>query len=665
LHFSCQPESGLTGRFRPLDAIKMSTNLTLKARFSVVILACLGTLPAAGAAATKPAAPKPAAPLAGVHYRVSFPAPQTHYVEVEATLPTDRKPQIDVTMPVWTPGSYLVREYSRNIENVAARGPGGQTLAIDKTRKNHWTISTGGAPNVILSYRVYSREMSVRNNWVDDKFALLNGAQTFITLLEPHATRPHEVQIVLPAPWKISISGLPAATDGTANHFVAPDYDTLVDSPIVAGNPAVYEFEVGGKKHYLVNQGEGGIWDGPRSAKDVEKIVREAERFWGALPYEKYVFFNLLVDSGGGLEHKSSCTLMSSRWATTTRDRYVNWLDLVGHEYFHAWNVKRLRPVELGPFDYENEVYTTGLFIAEGFTDYFGPLLVRRAGLVTDAEYLREISNNIRELQTTPGRLAQPVDAASYDAWIKYYRPDENSANVSVSYYTKGAIIAFLLDAKIRHATNGAKSLDDVMRLAFQRFGGPKGYTVDEFRKTAEEATGVDLREWWHKAVDTTEELDYTEALDLYGFRFATFGPGDRRGRGGSGSPVATNSESAATGAGTGGRAWLGLTYRNDNGRLLVSQVRRGTPGFDAGFSVDDEILAIGDFRVRPDQFATRLESYRPGQTVTFLVARRDELTRLTVTFGSEPEERWRIEPRPDATADQQHARQIWVTGTH
>jgi len=476
------------------------------------------------------------------------------------------------------------------------------------------------------------------------------------------------VQIVLPADWKISISGLASAPDGAANHYLAPDYDTLVDSPIVVGNPKVYEFEVSGKKHYLVNQGEGGIWDGPRSAADVEKIVHEAEKFWGALPYEKYVFFNLLTDAGGGLEHRNSCMLMSSRWRSTTREGYASWLGLVGHEYFHAWNVKRLRPVELGPFDYENEVYTTGLFIAEGFTDYYGALLVRRAGLINDGEYLRDVSANIRELQTTPGRLVQPVEDASRDAWIKLYRPDENSPNVTISYYTKGAVIAFVLDAKIRHATNGSKSLDDVMRLAFQRYSGAKGYTTEEFRKAAEEVAGTDLRDWWHKTIDTTAELDYTEALDLYGLRFVASEAGGRRG--GTASPVATNGESAGAAGGAGSaraadRAFLGLVWRNDNGRLMVSQVRRGTPGFDAGFSVDDEILAIGDFRVRPDQFNTRLESYRAGQTVTFLIARRDELTRLNVTFGHEPDERWRLEPKSDATADQQRQRQSWVTETH
>jgi predicted metalloprotease with PDZ domain len=187
---------------------------------------------------------------------------------------------------------------------------------------------------------------------------------------------------------------------------------------------------------------------------------------WGFLPYEKYLFLNLLTESGGGLEHKNSTVLMASRWTTRTRRSYNNWLDLASHEFFHAWNVKRLRPVELGPFDYENEVHTKNLWIAEGVTEYYADLTLHRAGLITRDEYLDSVSDRIEELQTTPGRLVQSAEMASFDAWIKYYRPDENSINTAVSYYTKGSVVGLLLDARVRKATNGAKSLDDVMKAA-------------------------------------------------------------------------------------------------------------------------------------------------------------------------------------------------------
>src|SRR5580658_5123785 len=314
-------------------------------------------------------------------YTVSFPAPQTHYAVVEAEFPAGGQPSVELFMPVWTPGSYLVREYSRNVEDV--KGPG----AVTKTRKNRWRIETGGAATVRITYRVYCREMSVRTNWVEDSFALLNGAPTFMTLVGGLA-RPHEVTLALPAAWKTTMSGMDEVPGGVPHHYRAPDYDTLVDSPILAGNPAVYRFEIDGIPHYLVNQGEDGVWDGPRSAADAEKIVRQNRELWGSLPYKKYVFLNLLTEVGGGLEHRNSVCMMTSRWATRTRRGYLGWLDLAAHEYFHAWNIKRLRPVELGPFDYEKENPTRSLWIAEGITDYYAPLTLRRAGLSSTQEFL-------------------------------------------------------------------------------------------------------------------------------------------------------------------------------------------------------------------------------------------------------------------------------------
>jgi predicted metalloprotease with PDZ domain len=426
---------------------------------------------------------------------------------------------------------------------------------------------------------------------------------------------------------------------GGPHHYRAPDFDTLADSPILVGNPKVYEFTVDGKKHYLVNEGEGGVFDGARAAKDLEAVVREHRRMWGSLPYDKYLFLNLLVEAGGGLEHKNSTVLMASRWTTRTRRSYVSWLDLASHEYFHVWNVKRLRPVELGPFDYENEVHTKSLWIAEGVTEYYADLAVHRAGLMTRDEYLDSLSDRIEELQTTPGRLVQSAEMASFDAWIKYYRPDENSINTAVSYYTKGSVVALLLDARVRKATNGAKSLDDVMKAAYDKYSGTRGYTADEFRGVAEQVAGTSLKAFWDAAVSGTAELDYTEALDTLGLRFRSVSvPADRP-----------------------GRPWLGIGTRNDAGRLLVTQVRRDTPALAAGLNVDDEIIAIDDYRVRADRLDNRLDQYRPGDKVTLLVARREQLLRLEVTFGTEPPRAWRLEVNPSATDVQQSSRGRWL----
>jgi predicted metalloprotease with PDZ domain len=589
-----------------------------------------------------------------ISYTLRFPAPQTHYAEVEALIPTDGLPEIELVMAVWTPGSYLVREYARNLEEVEAAGDPGEPLPVVKTSKNRWKVETRDLPRVTVRYRVYAREMSVRTNFVDEGFAILNGAPTFLTRAGA-GHRPHDVRVVLPPQWRISVSPLPPPPGAPAeavNVYRAPDFDTLVDSPIYAGNAPVYHFEAAGRPHLLVNEGEGAIWDGPRSAADVERIVREETAVWGVVPYERYVFFNLITEAGGGLEHRNSCVLMTSRWKSRTREGYRDWLELVSHEFFHTWNVKRLRPVELGPFDYEGEVYTRSLWFAEGVTSYYDALLVHRAGLSTREEFLKKLSKDVESLQTTPGRLVQPLEEASFDAWIKQYRRDENSVNTAVSYYTKGEVVAFLLDARIRHATGGQRSLDDALRLAWQRYSGERGFEREELRATIAEAAGVDLDAWLHGALETTAELGYGEALDWYGLRFVESEEDDDGGKDEKARKGAADEEPAG---------WLGLDTEVQAGRLVVTQVRRGTPGYDAGVNAGDEILALGDYRVPPDGWKERLKAYRPGQKETLLVARREHLTRLPVVFGEKPPLRWKLEVDPEAGQEQRAHLEAWL----
>ena len=583
---------------------------------------------------------------APIRYKLSFPHAQNHYVEVEAAFPTDGKRSIELMMAVWSPGSYLVREYQRQVEDIRIEGQG-DSQAARKTRKNRWVVQTGGGSEVTVRYRVYCREMGVRTNFVERDFAILNGGPTFITMVDG-LDRPHDIELQLPQDWERSVTGLPTHPDGRPNHYRAADFDIVVDSPIAAGNPAVYEFEVAGVPHYLVNLGEGDIWDGPKSAADTKKIVEATYDFWKVMPYRKYVFLNMIVESGGGLEHLNSTLLMTSRWRSRTEKDYRRWLGLVCHEFFHAWNVKKLRPVELGPFDYENENYTKSLWVAEGLTSYYDDLLLKRAELLDQKQYFEALGRQIDSLQTTPGRLVHPVEMSSYDAWIKGYRRDENSVNTSISYYTKGAVIGFLLDAKIRKATNGLKSLDDVMRLTYERFSGEKGFTPEEFRGAASEIAGADLSEWFRRALETTEELDYTEALDYFGLRFKDDDD---------------NKNEKDEGENKEPEAWLGLQTEDRAGRLVVTQVRRQTPGYEYGFNVGDEILAIDDYRVNPTGLEDRLTRYRPRDKASILIARREKLIRIDLEFGEKPPELWKIEAHPDATEEQKARLGEWLKG--
>jgi len=348
-----------------------------------------------------------------------------------------------------------------------------------------------------------------------------------MTLAE-NARRAHDVQIELPAGWTSAMTGLDSAPDGRPNHFRAADYETLADSPIVAGKLGIRRFDVAGKPHVVVSAGDTDGWDGDRAARDLQTFVEECHRFWGFLPYERYVFLLLFRPGGGGLEHRNSnlSTVLArprpradggpaapqARWPS---------LGLEAHEYFHLFNVKRLRPIELGPFDFEKPPTTGSLWIAEGVTSYYSGLLMTRAGLQTPDEYLTSLSSLIGNLQTSPGRLLQSLERSSLEVW-KNSNSGVNPNAATVSYYNKGNVLGLLLDAKIRRTTSGRKSLDDVMRLAYRRYSGARGFTADEFRQTAGEVAGGDLRRWFTSAVSTTDELDYDDLLEWYGLRFVT-----------------------------------------------------------------------------------------------------------------------------------------------
>ena len=455
--------------------------------------------------------------LEPIIYTVRFPAPETHLAEVEATIPTGKRAAIELMMPVWSPGFYRVEDYASRVQSLFACTTDGKTLTVTQPNKNRWRIATNGAASVLVSYKLLCTGRSVTANWVGEDLLVLNGGAAFITLVE-QARRPHEIRLELAAKWKRAMSGLEAAPGGNPNHFRAADYDTLVDTPIVAGDLSVREFEVAGSKHQLVDAGDYKKWDGQRGAQDLEKIVRATRQYWGLLPFKRYVFLNVFRQGGGGLEHSNSTLLTSSPNMTTPT---LRWLSFVSHEYFHAFNVKRLRPVELGPFDYERPPNTSSLWISEGLTTYGADLVIARAGLGNTKDFLSLLSGNITSLQNSPGRLKQTLEQASLDVWSSGTSGVGRDTQNLVSYYVKGPVVGFLLDAKIQRATSGRKSLDDVMRLALKRFGGARGFTAEQFRKTAEDVAGIDLKEAFRIWLASTEELDYSEALDWFGLRFA------------------------------------------------------------------------------------------------------------------------------------------------
>lgn len=466
-----------------------------------------------------------AADLEPIVYRLRAPSPASHILEVEASIPVDAsKDSVEIRMARWSPGFYRIEDYAGKVQDLTARAENGAALGVEKSRPNRWLIRTGGAKRAIVAYSLRCEQRSVTTNWVGEDLGVLNGAATFLTLVED-GPRPHEIHLDLPAAWKDSATALDPAPDGAAHHYRAPDYDTLVDSPIVAGDLDVRSFLVNGSRHLLVDAGERAGWDARRAASDLERIVTATGKLWGSLPFKRYVFLNVFRPGGGGLEHKNSTLLTTDADRVRSPEGYARWLSFVSHEYMHSWNVKRLRPKELGPFDYENEPRTESLWISEGVTNYYAELMLSRSALWTREAFLSSLSAQIDNLQKQPGRLLQSLERSSLEVWSNSLS-GVNASDKTVSYYVKGHVAGFLLDAKIRAATSGKKTLDDVMRLALARFGGDRGFTAPEFQATAEEAAGTSLDAWFKRSIASAQELEYDAALAWYGLRFTTTGAG-------------------------------------------------------------------------------------------------------------------------------------------
>jgi len=453
--------------------------------------------------------------LEPIQYTFRVIDPEKHIAGVEARIPTGGRATIDLMMTVWTPGYYVIEDYAARVSDLTARSTSGDLLDVSKPRPNRWQVLTGGSPVVTLSYRLLAQGRSVTSNWVDADLGVINGGAAFITLAEK-SRRPHDVRLEMPPSWRQSASGLEPAPGGERHHYRAADFDTLVDSPIVAGDLEIRQFTVDGSVHVIADAGQRSQWNGGAAADKIERMVKEVRTFLGVLPFKRYVFLNVFRQGGGGLEHANSTLLTSSPKMT---EPTTSWLSFVAHEYFHAINVKRLRPVELGPFDYENPPRTTSLWLSEGGTTYFGNLMLARAGIMSTEDFLGSMSAAIASLQKAPGRLLQSLEQSSAEVWTNSNSGVGANAK-TVSYYVKGNVVSFLLDAHIRRLTDGRKSIDDMVRLAYQRYGGERGFTADQLRATAEEVAGRSMKAWFAKAIGSPGELDYGEMLAWFGLRF-------------------------------------------------------------------------------------------------------------------------------------------------
>ncbi|MEO6522038.1 MAG: PDZ domain-containing protein [Mucilaginibacter sp.] len=574
-----------------------------------------------------------AAQPTSINYTVTFPEVQAHYINVEMTISDLKQNTVDVKIPIWTPGSYLIREFAKNVEGFTALA-NGVPLTAYKTSKNTWHIQNGTATTIKLNYRVYSYEISVRTSIADASSAFLSTSGLFM-YPAGMLNQPSTIHIVPYQGWKTVSTSLDPV-NGDQFTLYAPDYDTLFDSPIQVGNQDVFGFETGGVKYEVAMCG-GGNYDKERLKHDLAKIIDEETAIFNENPNKRYVFIvHNYLKGGGGLEHLRSTVLGATRDGYTNETTYHNFLALAAHEHFHLWNVKRLRPMALGPFDYENENYTTNLWIAEGFTTYYQSVIVRRTNLYPAKDFLNIIAADLSLVDNQPGTKMQSLSEASFDTWIKLYRPNENSTNTTMSYYNKGAVIAMLLDLEIIQQSKARQSLDDVMKYAYQEYykKQQRGYTDAEFKTTLEKFTGKNLDGFYKKYINGVDSIDYSAYLKYAGYRVID-------------TLVDTN------------YAYLGIKATTTATRHVVSVVTRNSPAWVAGLSFNDEIISI-DGKSIPD-----LDKYiltkKPAEAIMIDLIRDGLPKQFKITLSRNPQVKYKLEEIAQPTDEQLAVRKKWM----
>ncbi len=542
-----------------------------------------------------------------------------------------------LSLPAWIPGSYLIRDFSRQIEQISARCRNKQ-VALRKTGDHSWRCDAVTGP-LVVEYTVYAWDLSVRGAHVDESHAFFNGTSVF---LRAHGQEHAACHLRLCAPpharnWKVYTS-LPEATghpEAASRHgfgmYLAPDYDALIDHPVEMGTPQVLQFRAHGAQHEMVFTGVIPNLDLKRIAADVRRICAAQIAFFEpdtkAAPFldssDRYVFMTTVTDNGyGGLEHRASTALMASRRDLPVAGRadagegYQSFLGLVSHEYFHTWNVKRIKPAAFAPYDLTRSTHTSLLWVFEGFTSYYDDLMLLRAGVITEADYLRLTAKVISNVHNTPGRFKQSVTESSFDAWTRYYKQDENSSNALVSYYTKGSLIALGLDITLRQATDGKRSLDDVMQLLWTRYGRDfyrgqgKGIPEKALPGLIREATGVDVSSFIERHVLGREDVPLDTLLPFQGISLTW--------------KTANDLPS------------LQARIKAEHGEVKIAAVYEGGAAHQAGLSAGDVLVALDGLRVNDAASLNQLlPAYQPGDTVQVHVFRRDELRVFSLSLAA------------------------------
>lgn len=567
-------------------------------------------------------------------YTVRMDNPQNHTYQVSLQYTGLKLPMLELKMPVWTPGYYQLMNYAKSVEGFQATDESGKVLAFEKITPSTWRIQTGGSKALTVNYQVRTGMSFVASNYLDENRAYISPAGLF---LHPKGQlkQPVKVTFVPDPSWNPRIATGLDSVAGSPKTYIAPDFDVLYDSPVLMGKTEeLNPFEVKGIPHYFVGY-RMGEFDRVTFMNDLKKIVEEASRIIGDIPYQHYTFI-AIGPGGGGIEHLNSTSISFSGKQMDTRAGKLKMYNFLAHEYFHHYNVKRIRPIELGPFNYDRENKTKMLWVSEGFTVYYEYLAVKRAGLMTDEELINAFQKEIQTYENKPGHLFQSATQSSYETWSDGpFGRTGDEVNKTISYYNKGPVLGAMLDFNIRHVTQNKKSLDDVMRFLYQEYYQKKqrGFTEDEFRKTCEKMAGTSLKEIFDYA-STTRQINYPKYFGYAGLAIDTI-----------------------TKAIPGG--WLGINTSTKGDSLLISNVEYESPAWKAGLRSKAAIMSVEG--QRPATLTAILKERKAGETVTLQVIQAGQSKELTVTLGQKGTKDFTISRLPQASPLQKEILASWL----
>ncbi len=567
-----------------------------------------------------------------VSVAINIEQPQHHYAKVTLTYDNYAKQQAMFHLPTWRTGRYEIINLANGIRQFSAVDGEGNKLQWQKITKDSWQVSDTLHKKVIISYQVYANQLGQRTRHIDDSHAFID-ASTVVMYSDITRAHKHIIDLTVPATWR-SVSGLEAGE--SSQQFIAQNYDVLVDSPIETGVNEHHQFTVDGLDYELVIWGNGN-YDSSKMVADLKVLVQQSKHIWQGYPFKRYVFMvHATSGARGATEHLNSTIIQTSRFKFSARKDYLRFMSTAAHEFVHTWNVKQYRPKGLVPYNYQQENYSTLLWLSEGSTSYLQNQLLLRGELMSSKEFLESLAKRITGYLHKPGRKSQTIAESSFDKWLE--EGGDYDKNHSVNIYSEGFLVSWLLDFSIIEKTKLNKSYRDVHNLLYQNYRVPKSFDEDDLLTVLKQVTNDDYSAWWQANIHGYAQTDFDVLLAKAGLKMS-FGDDEKVKQ----------------------QAWAGIKTKKDNNGLHIVSVEKNSPAWQAGLTLEDVIVAVDGLRINDKDLSVRLKNFKPSERMSVTFFRRDELVTRMIILGEKPKNKLKIVPVKNASEQQQAFFKQWT----